>query len=140
LEIHKKLSTEGKVESRFRIVDILDKGKGTVVLVQCLYNIFIVHNKILLRNCVSLLDHFIFILKFVCNFSFIYFLLDETYDISTGDKLTTHQTSIFIVGASGFVSSRNSPHVIPCIDPPKRKPCVSVTEKTSPDQVSKLIF
>lgn len=93
LEIHKKLPTEGKVETRFRIVDVLDKGKGIVILVQY-----------------------------------------ETFDTTTGDKLTTHQMSIFVIGAGGFGGTRNSSHIIPCIDHPKRKPCASVIQKTSPDQ------
>ncbi|XP_001606624.1 peroxisomal multifunctional enzyme type 2 isoform X1 [Nasonia vitripennis] len=95
LEIHKKLPVEGKVESRFRIQDVLDKGKGAVVLVQY-----------------------------------------ETYDVATGDKLTTNQISAFAVGAGGFGGPRNSRHLVPCVEPPKRKPCVSVTQKTSPDQAA----
>lgn len=66
----------------------------------------------------------------------IIFLLDETFDVATGDKLTTNQMSAFIIGAGGFGGPRNSSHTVPCIDPPKRKPCASVTQKTSPDQVS----
>lgn len=34
LEVHKPLPTEGTVETRFKVLDILDKGKGTIVLVQ----------------------------------------------------------------------------------------------------------
>lgn len=64
------------------------------------------------------------------------YFLDDTFEVSTGDKLATSQMSVFAVGAGGFGGPRNSPHVIPCVDPPKRKPCASVTQKTSRDQVS----
>lgn len=43
--------------------------------------------------------------------------------------------SIFVVGAGGFGGRRDSPHVIPTIEPPKRKPDASDTQKTSIDQV-----
>ena len=62
--------------------------------------------------------------------------LDETYDMATGDKLTTNQMSAYAVGAGGFGGPRNSSSIIPCVDPPNRKPCASVTQKTSPDQVN----
>lgn len=34
LEVFKKLPTEATVETRFKVQDVLDKGKGVVVLVQ----------------------------------------------------------------------------------------------------------
>jgi len=34
LEVHKQLPVEATVETRFKVRDILDKGKGTVVLIQ----------------------------------------------------------------------------------------------------------
>ena len=43
--------------------------------------------------------------------------------------------SAFIVGGGGFNGPRNSPHVIPTVDPPKRKPDMSVLQKTNSDQV-----
>lgn len=67
--------------------------------------------------------------------AYFYLISDETYDVTTGDKLTTNQISAFAVGGGGFGGPRNSRHLIPCVEPPKRKPCVSVTQKTSPDQV-----
>jgi len=45
--------------------------------------------------------------------------------------------SIFIVGSDGFKGKRTSTFVIPTIDPPTRKPDVTVTQKTSDDQVKK---
>ncbi|XP_058795537.1 peroxisomal multifunctional enzyme type 2-like [Phymastichus coffea] len=95
LEVHKQLPVEGKVESHFKVTDVLDKEKGAVIL--------------------------------------IYY---ETYDVATGDKLTTCQMSAYAVGAGGFGGPRNSSNVIPCIEPPNRKPCVSVTQKTSVDQAA----
>ncbi|XP_014237717.1 peroxisomal multifunctional enzyme type 2-like [Trichogramma pretiosum] len=95
LEIHKPMPTEAKVESRFTIQDVMDKGKGAVILVKY-----------------------------------------ETFDVETGEKLATNQMSAFAVGAGGFGGPRNSPHVIPCIDAPKKKPCASVTQKTNSDQAA----
>ena len=43
--------------------------------------------------------------------------------------------SAFIVGGGGFNGPRNSPHVIPTVEPPKRKPDMSVLQKTNSDQV-----
>lgn len=60
---------------------------------------------------------------------------DETFDAETGEKLARSQMSAFIVGGGGFNGPRNSPHVIPTVDPPKRKPDMSVLQKTNSDQV-----
>lgn len=68
--------------------------------------------------------------------SFIYFL-DDTYDVTSEEKLSTGQISIFIVGAGGFQGKRTSQHVIPTIDPPSRNPDATVTQQTSTDQVKK---
>ncbi|KAJ8684258.1 hypothetical protein QAD02_020050 [Eretmocerus hayati] len=95
LEIHKKLPAEGSVESRFKVLEVLDKGKGALIVVQY-----------------------------------------ETYDVATGDKLATSQMAAFAVGSGGFGGPRNSSHAVPCIDPPTRKPCASVTQKTSQDQAA----
>ena len=81
-----------------------------------------------------LLNKFFFVLKLT---TFVF--LDETYNLETGDKLTTNQMSAYVVGAGGFGGPRNSKHSVACIDPPKRNPCASFTQKTSPDQVRKLI-
>ena len=53
----------------------------------------------------------------------------------SGDKVVSAQWSIFVVGAGGFGGKRNSEHIIPPVDPPKRKPDASLTYKTSIDQV-----
>lgn len=95
LEVFKKLPTEGKVESRFRVQDVMDKGKGAVALIEY-----------------------------------------ETFDSETGDRLARCQMSAFIVGGGGFNGPRNSPHVIPTIDPPKRNPDMSVLQKTNSDQAA----
>ncbi|XP_018054878.1 PREDICTED: peroxisomal multifunctional enzyme type 2-like isoform X3 [Atta colombica] len=95
LEIHKRLPTEATVETRFKIQDILDKGKGTVVLIQ-----------------------------------------HDTYDVTTGEKLSSGQMSAFIVGSGGFKGKQTSTFVIPTIDPPTRKPDVTVTQKTNDDQAA----
>ena len=95
LEVCKQLPTEATVETRFKVQDVLDKGKGIVVLVQ-----------------------------------------HDTYNVADGEKLSTGQISIFIVGASGFEGKRTSIHTIPTVDPPARKPDVTVTQQTSVDQAA----
>ena len=66
--------------------------------------------------------------------------LDDTYDVATGEKLSSGQMSAFIVGLGGFKGKRTSTFVIPTMDPPTRKPDVTVTQKTSDDQVKKRIY
>ncbi|XP_029157565.1 peroxisomal multifunctional enzyme type 2 [Nylanderia fulva] len=95
LEIYKQLPTEATVETRFKVQDVLDKGKGVVVLIQ-----------------------------------------HDTYNVADGEKLSTGQLSIFIVGAGGFQGKRTSTHTIPTVDPPARKPDVTVTQQTSVDQAA----
>nr|XP_031828485.1 peroxisomal multifunctional enzyme type 2 [Nomia melanderi] len=60
----------------------------------------------------------------------------ETFDTMTGDKLSTGQISLFSIGSGGFQGKRTSPHVVPTIDPPNRKPDASVTQQTSFDQAA----
>jgi hypothetical protein len=43
--------------------------------------------------------------------------------------------SSFLVGDGDFGGKRNSEHIVPHVDPPKRKPDASLTYKTSIDQV-----
>lgn len=59
----------------------------------------------------------------------------ETYDTTNGEKIATGQLSVFIIGAGGFQGKRTSTNLVPTIEPPKRKPDASVTQKTSYDQV-----
>ncbi|KOC64143.1 Peroxisomal multifunctional enzyme type 2 [Habropoda laboriosa] len=95
IEVYKQLPTEGTVETRFILLDILDKEKGAVFVVQ-----------------------------------------HETFDSATGDKLSTGQMTIFIIGAGGFQGKKTSSNLIPIIDPPKRQPDASVTQQTSYDQAA----
>lgn len=55
--------------------------------------------------------------------------------METGDILTRSQMSAYVIGAGGFNGPRNSSHVIPTLDHPKRKPDMSVLQRTNPDQV-----
>ncbi|XP_050454061.1 peroxisomal multifunctional enzyme type 2 isoform X1 [Cataglyphis hispanica] len=95
LEVCKQLPTEATVETHFKVQDVLDKGKGVVVLVQ-----------------------------------------HDTYNVANGEKLSTGQISIFIVGAGGFQGKRTSTYIIPTVDPPARKPDITVTQKTNIDQAA----
>lgn len=67
------------------------------------------------------------------------FCLGETYDNKTNEKIATGQMSVFVVGG-GFKGARTSKYVIPTVEPPKRKPDVSVKQRTNIDQVSLSIF
>lgn len=55
--------------------------------------------------------------------------------MESGEKLAKLQMSVFIVGAGGFNGPRNSSHIIPTLEHPKRKPDMSVQQKTNVDQV-----
>ena len=95
IEVHKTVPTEATVESHCKLLDVLDKGKGVVFVVQM-----------------------------------------ETYDTTNGDKIATAQLSLFVIGAGGFQGKRTSTNLIPTIEPPKRKPDASVTQKTNYDQAA----
>lgn len=60
----------------------------------------------------------------------------DTFNAINGEKLTTGQISVFIVGAGGFQGKRTSSHVIPTVDPPNRTPDASLTQKTTTDQAA----
>lgn len=95
LEICKQLPTEATVETRFKIQDILDKGKGAVVIIQ-----------------------------------------HDTYNVANEEKLSTGQISIYIIGAGGFQGKRTSAYAISTVDPPSRKPDVTVIQQTNVDQAA----
>lgn len=95
IEILKPLPLEAKINTQFTIKDVLDKGKGALVLIQ-----------------------------------------HDSFNVANGEKLTTGQLSLYVVGAGGFQGKRTSAHDIPTADPPKRKPDASVSQKTSIDQAA----
>ncbi|XP_029679002.1 peroxisomal multifunctional enzyme type 2 [Formica exsecta] len=95
LEVCKRLPIEATVETCFKVQDVLDKGKGVVVLVQ-----------------------------------------HDTYNVANGEKLSTGQISIFIVGVGGFQGKRTSTCTIPTVDPPARKPDITITQQTNIDQAA----
>ncbi|GAB1867197.1 Peroxisomal multifunctional enzyme type 2 [Camponotus japonicus] len=95
LEVCKQLPTEATVETRFKVQDILDKGKGAVVIIQ-----------------------------------------HDTYNVANEEKLSTGQISIYIIGAGGFQGKRTSTHAISTVDPPGRKPDVTVIQQTNVDQAA----
>lgn len=95
LEVHRPLPTNASVETRFKVQDVLDKGKGAVILVE-----------------------------------------HETFNRENGEKLATGQIGVFAVGAGGFQGPRTSSHTIPTVEPPKRQPDASISQKTSHDQAA----
>ena len=52
------------------------------------------------------------------------------------EKVAFNQFSIFAVGYGNFGGKRSSDSIIPTVNPPKRSPDATVSEKTSVDQVS----
>lgn len=50
-------------------------------------------------------------------------------------KILTAQWSVFLVGYGGFGGKSSSEHIIPTVEPPNRKPDVSVQYQTGKDQV-----
>ena len=52
------------------------------------------------------------------------------------EKVAFNQFSTFVVGAGKFGGKRSSDSIIPTVDPPKRSPDATVSQKTSVDQVS----
>jgi len=77
--------------------------------------------------------------NFILSFIYIFFFLDETYDVTNEEKLSTGQISLFILDAGGFQGKRTSEYIIPIIDPPSRNPDATITQQTSVDQVRKIM-
>jgi len=94
IEFYRPFPTSGKVISQGRIADILDKGSGTVILV----NIDITDEK--------------------------------------GQKIAFVQNNIFLRGSGGFGGPRRSAEEKPAVDPPKRQPDATYTQKTSSEQAA----
>lgn len=73
---------------------------------------------------------------FLINIKYIFcILLDDTYNVANEEKLSTGQISIYIIGAGGFQGKRTSAYAISTVDPPSRKPDVTVIQQTNVDQV-----
>ena len=117
IEQFKEIPTHGKLRAYLKVVDILDKKSGALVvangnsklefLSQSRHNYF--------KKCIP-------------------FSVD-VFDMAK-EKVLTTQWSLFVVGAGGFGGKRSSDHIVPPVDPPKRQPDASLQYKTSTDQVS----
>lgn len=67
IELHKPLSTEGKLLTKIHISDVLDKGKNALIVIDGMFfYVFIV-----LFNINNLHFMFIFILIFVHNMNYV---------------------------------------------------------------------
>lgn len=93
LALHEPLPVSGEISSQCRVIDVLDKGKNAVIII-------------------------------------------EYESFHEGVKILTGQSSVFIVGGGGFGGKRISNKAVPNIDPPKRAPDSSLSEKTNPDQAA----
>ena len=69
-------------------------------------------------------------------YSLLFFILVETFN-EKKEKVAFNQFSIFVVGAGNFGGKRASDSIIAPVDPPKRSPDASMSEKTSVDQVGR---
>ncbi|KAL1924341.1 uncharacterized protein VTP21DRAFT_7376 [Calcarisporiella thermophila] len=94
MEFKKPFATSGKLCTEARVHDILDKGKGALVI------------------------------------------LALTTSDESGDQVCYIEPSLFIRGAGGFGGRKNSDRgaATAANDPPKRKPDLIVTEKTTEEQ------
>ena len=63
----------------------------------------------------------------------------ETFD-EKKEKVAYNQFSTFVVGAGKFGGKRSSDSIIPTVDPPKRNPDTTMSQKTSVDQVCVIFF
>lgn len=99
LQLFRPIPVSGTLRSQTRVVDVLDKGSGAVVILEC-----------------------------------------ETFDAETGVKICYNQSALFLVGAGNFGGKKMSDkqETKSVIDAPNRPPDVTVTEKTSSDQVTLL--
>ncbi|KAH0947221.1 hypothetical protein HN011_005307 [Eciton burchellii] len=93
LEIYKRLPTEAKIETHFKVQDVINKKKGAVILMQ-----------------------------------------HDTYDVTSGEILSTGQISVFVVGVNVPYAKRTSQYIIPTIDHPARNPDATVIQETNVDQ------
>lgn len=73
----------------------------------------------------------------LCKYIIFYIFVDDTYDMANGEKLSTGQISIFIVGIGGFKGKRISTFTVSTVDPPSRNPDTTITQQTNVDQVRK---
>jgi len=65
----------------------------------------------------------------------ISYILDDTYDVVSGEILSTGQMSIFIVGTNVPYAKRTSQYTIPTVNPPVRNPDATIIQETNVDQV-----
>jgi hypothetical protein len=62
-------------------------------------------------------------------------ILDDTYDVTSGEILSTGQISVFVVGVNVPYAKHTSQYIIPTIDHPARNPDATVIQETNVDQV-----
>ena len=119
IELYKGLPTSGNLESHLRVVDILDKKSGALVIINGEISSSHVSNPWHLQ---------------IWNLEFAVDVLDESKE-----KVLSAQFGIFVVGSGGFGGKRSSEHIVPTVDAPKRNPDASVQYKTSIDQVWEIV-
>lgn len=106
IESFKPLPAEGKLRSEARVIDVLDKKTGAL----------------LISEGGSPFDSF-------------YSYSVTTYDDLTNDKLAVQQFSVFQLGAGGFGGPRANPEEVKAAVVPDRAPDAVIEEQISPSQV-----
>lgn len=116
LEVFQPLPLDGILTTRGKVIEVLDKKSGAVVVTQskCSYSLFETHEL----------------------FNIFLIFLGDTYN-EQGDKLFTNQSATFIVGAGNFNgNTKPSDQVVQSIPAPSRKPDSTVTYQTTFDQAA----
>lgn len=116
----KPLPTEGTLKSVSTVVDVVDKGKGALIVQNgALWDNYFI------KTC---LLSIYFLSSFFINISV------DTFD-ENGEKILFNQIVAFVVGAGGFGGPKQSSKIVPIASAPSRKPDVQFIDKTIADQV-----
>ncbi len=117
LELFRPLPTDGNLKTECRVVDVVDKGKGALIVID---------GEILqFYSLIEIPAESLTILPF----------LADTFD-ENGEKIAFNQTITFVVGAGNFNGKKQSEKIKPVLEPPSRAPDNSFVDKTLIDQVS----
>ena len=109
--MYQPIPTSGKLVSKPKIIDVLDKGSGALILIEgeCIH---------MLRSC-----------------QLTSFLV-PTYD-QRGELIFYNQLSLFMLGSGNFGGKRTSDNstVVAGVEVPSRAPDAIVCQQTTPEQV-----
>lgn len=135
IEILGDIPQDGKLYSKSKVVEVLDKGSGAVIVNNSKSLIFWKYPMFLtsFSSYYSIIMWLFF--YFSCKFLYSLSFLVETYDES-GKLVLRNQCASFAVGAGNFGGPRTGTQLVPCQNRPDRQPDITVTEKTTIDQAA----